>query len=179
MGAQNLLESADDLQERIRERARAIWEREGRPEGRHDEHWRQAENEINAESDAASVERKGRKTSAKKVKSSEEAKVTTAAAEPAPRRRPKKSAPVADAATAQEVAGKGKASKTRTRARLRRRQERLGLHQEAEEPALAGPVAAALSLPGDRSQGAWMPKTSAGLLPYRRRNERLEIAGFP
>jgi hypothetical protein len=38
---QNLLESAGDLQERIRERAQAIWEREGRPKGRHDEHWRQ------------------------------------------------------------------------------------------------------------------------------------------
>jgi hypothetical protein len=106
-GAQHLLESAGDLQQRIRERAQAIWEREGRPEGRHDEHWRQAENEINAESDAASVERKGRKTSAKKVQPPNEE--TIAAAKPAARRSAKKSAPVADAATAQEV--KGKASR--------------------------------------------------------------------
>jgi hypothetical protein len=108
-GAQHLLESAGDLQERIRERAQAIWEREGRPDGRHDEHWRQAENEINAESDAASVERKGRKTSAKRVQPPMEE--PTAAAKPAARRSPKKSAPVADAETAQEV--KGRASTTR------------------------------------------------------------------
>ena len=37
---------------RIRERAHAIWEREGRPEGRHIEHWQQAAREI-AEEDAA------------------------------------------------------------------------------------------------------------------------------
>ena len=37
---------------RVRERARAIWEREGRPEGRHIEHWRQAAREI-AEENAA------------------------------------------------------------------------------------------------------------------------------
>jgi hypothetical protein len=109
-GAQHLLESASDLQERIRERAQAIWEREGRPDGRHDEHWRQAENEINAEGDAASVERKGRKTSAKKVQPRKEK--ATAAAKPAERARPKKSAPVGDSAPAQEV--KDKASTTRS-----------------------------------------------------------------
>lgn len=31
---------------KIRERAHAIWEREGRPEGRHDDHWRQAQQEL-------------------------------------------------------------------------------------------------------------------------------------
>jgi hypothetical protein len=109
-GAQHLLESAGDLQQRIRERAQAIWEREGRPDGRHDEHWRQAENEINAEGDAASVERKGRKTSEKKMQPQKEK--ATAAAKPAARARPKKSAPVADAATAQDI--KDKASTTRS-----------------------------------------------------------------
>ena len=106
-----MLESASDLQERIRERAQAIWEREGRPDGRHDEHWGQAENEINAEGDAASVERKGRKSSAKRVPPPMEE--PTAAAKPAARRSPKKSAPVANAATTQEVAEKDKASTTR------------------------------------------------------------------
>ncbi|MFC7543950.1 DUF2934 domain-containing protein [Siccirubricoccus deserti] len=33
-------------QERIRRRAHEIWEREGRPEGRHEEHWAQACREI-------------------------------------------------------------------------------------------------------------------------------------
>jgi len=36
-------------EERVRERAYAIWERAGRPEDRADEHWRQAEAEIAAE----------------------------------------------------------------------------------------------------------------------------------
>ncbi|WP_210527931.1 DUF2934 domain-containing protein [Rubellimicrobium arenae] len=36
----------DDLERRIRERAHAIWEREGRPDGRHDEHWRQASEDV-------------------------------------------------------------------------------------------------------------------------------------
>jgi Protein of unknown function (DUF2934) len=36
-------------QERIRQRAHEIWEREGRPEGRHAEHWAQAGQEIEAE----------------------------------------------------------------------------------------------------------------------------------
>ena len=35
---------ADD--QKVRARAYAIWEREGRPEGRHDEHWHQAEQEL-------------------------------------------------------------------------------------------------------------------------------------
>ena len=53
-GAHALLDKASDWQERIRQRAQAIWEREGRPEGRHEDHWREAEKEIAAEdSDAA------------------------------------------------------------------------------------------------------------------------------
>jgi hypothetical protein len=35
--------------ERIRARAYEIWEREGRPNRRHDDHWRQAETEIASE----------------------------------------------------------------------------------------------------------------------------------
>lgn len=36
----------DDREERIRQRAHAIWEAEGRPEGRHEAHWQQARAEI-------------------------------------------------------------------------------------------------------------------------------------
>jgi hypothetical protein len=39
-------------EDRIRQRANAIWEREGRPEDRHAEHWAQAQREIEAEGDA-------------------------------------------------------------------------------------------------------------------------------
>lgn len=38
-----------DRAERVRRRAHDIWEREGRPEGQHDEHWAQAEAEVDDE----------------------------------------------------------------------------------------------------------------------------------
>jgi hypothetical protein len=41
-----------DRTEKIRARAHQIWEREGRPEGRHEQHWAQAAHEIDNE-DAA------------------------------------------------------------------------------------------------------------------------------
>ncbi len=40
-------------EERIRERAYQIWEREGKPHGREAEHWRQAASEIEAEAEAS------------------------------------------------------------------------------------------------------------------------------
>jgi Protein of unknown function (DUF2934) len=39
----------EPLEERIRERAYQIWEREGKPDGRDAEHWQQAASEIDAE----------------------------------------------------------------------------------------------------------------------------------
>jgi len=45
-----------ERERRIRERAYAIWEEEGRPSGREHEHWTQAEDEIHAaEADAGST----------------------------------------------------------------------------------------------------------------------------
>ena len=63
-GAHALLDKASDWQERIRQRAQAIWEREGRPEGRHEDHWREAEKEIAAEDSGTAAARK--KTTVKK-----------------------------------------------------------------------------------------------------------------
>jgi hypothetical protein len=40
---------SEDAENRIRLRAYAIWEREGRPEGRHMEHWFLAQREIEQE----------------------------------------------------------------------------------------------------------------------------------
>ena len=40
----------DIREHRIRQRAHSIWELEGRPEGRADEHWRRAEEELARES---------------------------------------------------------------------------------------------------------------------------------
>lgn len=39
----------DDREERVRARAELLWERDGRPEGRHEEHWQRASAEIDAE----------------------------------------------------------------------------------------------------------------------------------
>jgi hypothetical protein len=44
-----------DSDTRIQERAYAIWEAEGRPHGKHDEHWHRAAEEIARESEAASL----------------------------------------------------------------------------------------------------------------------------
>jgi hypothetical protein len=51
-----------DRETRIRERAYAIWEREGRPQGRDAEHWAQATAEMDAEDrvGAAATPRRGR-----------------------------------------------------------------------------------------------------------------------
>jgi hypothetical protein len=38
-----------DRHERIRKRAHAIWEKDGRPQGVHEEHWHQATKDIDAE----------------------------------------------------------------------------------------------------------------------------------
>ena len=40
-------------EERIRERAKAIWEREGKPDGRADAHWEMAQEEIAIEDNPA------------------------------------------------------------------------------------------------------------------------------
>ena len=42
-----------DREERIRQRAHEIWEREGRPEGREQQHWYQALEEIAVEEDGS------------------------------------------------------------------------------------------------------------------------------
>ncbi|WP_158815633.1 DUF2934 domain-containing protein [Methylocapsa sp. S129] len=39
-------------EQKVRDRAHAIWQAEGRPEGRHLEHWRQAQSEIEREKEA-------------------------------------------------------------------------------------------------------------------------------
>ena len=37
---------SDDREDRIRKRAHALWEQNGRPEGQHEEHWHQASQEA-------------------------------------------------------------------------------------------------------------------------------------
>ncbi|MEX0405505.1 DUF2934 domain-containing protein [Aquibium sp. LZ166] len=40
---------AKDRSEALKQKAYEIWEREGRPEGMHDEHWAQAQRELDGE----------------------------------------------------------------------------------------------------------------------------------
>jgi len=47
-----------DRDQRVRERAYRIWEEEGQPEGRQEEHWRRAETEI-SEEEAQSISPSG------------------------------------------------------------------------------------------------------------------------
>lgn len=78
-----------DREAAIREKARAIWEREGRPEGHHERHWIEAEREVSAGAAAA-------KTTGKNgVKKSAVAKTSTDKA-PA-KKTPAKKAPAAKA----------------------------------------------------------------------------------
>ncbi|MCZ7467728.1 DUF2934 domain-containing protein [Agrobacterium sp. O3.4] len=42
-----------DREAAIREKARAIWEKEGRPDGHHERHWSEAEREVSAGAGAA------------------------------------------------------------------------------------------------------------------------------
>jgi hypothetical protein len=58
---------SDDRQHRIRQRAHAIWERQGHPHGSDREHWEQATREIDAE-DAAAKEKPARAAAAAKPK---------------------------------------------------------------------------------------------------------------
>ena len=47
-------DTEQDLERRIRERAYALWEEDGRPEGRADEYWERARRFIEAEDDPKS-----------------------------------------------------------------------------------------------------------------------------
>ena len=57
----------DDRQHRIRQRAHAIWESHGRPEGADRDHWDQATREIDAE-DVAAKKKPARTAAAAKPK---------------------------------------------------------------------------------------------------------------
>jgi hypothetical protein len=45
----------EDREARIRERAHAIWEEEGRPAGKETEHWERAANEVDAQTPSRDV----------------------------------------------------------------------------------------------------------------------------
>ena len=84
----------DDRQERIRKRAHAIWESNGRPHGSDREHWEQATREI----DALDASAKAKKPAAAKP----------AAAKAAPKPKVAAKAPAAKATAAKKPAAKTK-----------------------------------------------------------------------
>ncbi|GLS32500.1 Protein of unknown function [Mesorhizobium albiziae] len=47
---------SEDREERVRQRAHEIWEREGRPHGHEKKHWEQASTEVDAEQDSKSAD---------------------------------------------------------------------------------------------------------------------------
>ena len=55
MATKEALTDADVLRKRTEERAYALWEGEGRPDGRHLDHWCQAEAETTVSSDTGSI----------------------------------------------------------------------------------------------------------------------------
>lgn len=75
-----------DREAAIREKARAIWEREGRPEGHHERHWIEAEREISAS--AETVKANG-KNGAKKPTAAAKATAKKAPVDKAPAKKPK------------------------------------------------------------------------------------------
>ncbi|UVK37821.1 DUF2934 domain-containing protein [Mesorhizobium sp. AR10] len=77
----------DDRQERIRQRAHAIWEKAGRPEGAHQQHWDQAAAEVDGEG------KKPKARAAPKKAAAATAAKPKAAAKPAAAAKPSKAKP--------------------------------------------------------------------------------------
>ncbi|MER9087193.1 DUF2934 domain-containing protein [Mesorhizobium sp. M0847] len=68
----------DDKQDRIRQRAHEIWEKAGRPEGAHQEHWEQATAE--ADGAVAKPKKAAKKADAKPAKAAAKPKAAKPAA---------------------------------------------------------------------------------------------------
>ncbi|MGC4024015.1 MAG: DUF2934 domain-containing protein [Mesorhizobium sp.] len=66
--------------ERIRERAHAIWDREGKPEGAAQRHWQQAEGEIDKEDKAPKKPVAPKKAATKKPAAAKKPAATSASA---------------------------------------------------------------------------------------------------
>jgi len=65
-----------DREAAIREKARAIWEREGRPEGHHERHWMEAEREVSASTETGKTNGKNGAKKPAAAKSLVQKKVT-------------------------------------------------------------------------------------------------------
>ena len=104
-------EMSNDLQSRTEQRARQIWEREGRPDGRAEEHWRLAAEEISREDEKAAEE------AAAKEKAAEEAAAKEKAAEEAAAKKKAAEDAAAKKKAAAEAAAKESAAKKKPAAK--------------------------------------------------------------
>ena len=68
----------DDRQDRIRQRAHEIWEKAGRPDGAHQEHWEQATAEVDGA--VAKPKKAAKKADAKPAKAAAKPKAAKPAA---------------------------------------------------------------------------------------------------
>ena len=73
-GSGRMSDTTTGIEERVRERAYLLWEREGRPEGRAEEHWRRAA-ELEA-AEAAPENQGGRRTEAREADDGSHASIT-------------------------------------------------------------------------------------------------------
>ncbi len=101
---------------RIREKAYAIWEREGRPDDRHEEHWARARREIEAESGAAAkrtAEPRTEETAAEAAPAKAKSGAAKASRKKSPAAEPEaKAAPVKEKSAKRADAPSGKKRKT-------------------------------------------------------------------
>ena len=100
---------SSNREEKIRQRAHAMWEKEGRPHGAHDRHWQQATSEVDGEDAAAAGEPAAAKKSPAKAKASATAAAPAKAAKPAPAKAEQPAAAKAEkpAAKPRKTAAKG------------------------------------------------------------------------
>ncbi|MBB5985038.1 DUF2934 domain-containing protein [Sphingobium lignivorans] len=84
---------SEDRDQTIKDRAYAIWEAEGRPEGRSQDHWLRAEQELDG--DAAPSIDAAQQAVAEQPETAPETSEAVPAAAPRRAGRPKKKAPVA------------------------------------------------------------------------------------
>lgn len=138
-----------EREQRIRERAHAIWEREGRPDGREREHWEQAAAEIDAESGSGATAGEAGGSAATERKPSARGKRGSGAAAEKPATRGKG----ASGAAAEDTSATAKKPATRGKR---------GSAASADEPAPGSGVGSASPLQPSGTTPGGSPAAGAG-----------------
>ena len=169
-----------DLEEMIRQRAHEIWEQEGRPHGRHEEHWQKAAGEITQELErikaahtpataeeieAPAAPRRGRPRKAETP--------TTGGEAPAPRKRRASKATSEDGA----APGEGPAGSSETQLKAPRKRGRKAAGDTQAESVPAG-VASSGQRAAKGTTGA-QSEPAAAAAPKTRRKKSEAAEGSP